>query len=85
MSKTLHMRLDVRGALSNWDNRKLKALASCFTVDGKQLQTAAECRSFLLDCLEEGKRFLPMGECEGFWDKQMCPGHPVDVDLGGQA
>lgn len=81
-TRTIHMRLDVRGALQ-WDKRQKKRMAPAFTVDGRTLKTADEVTDFLMDCLQEGRAFLPMGECEGFWERQQCPGHPPREPHGG--
>lgn len=81
MTQIRHMRLDVKGALRNWGKRQLKSFASAFTVDGRQCRTADEARDALLQCLSEGKLFLPMGECDGFDFKTGCPGHRKEPSL----
>lgn len=64
-----HMCLDVRGAL-RWS----KALKAKLLV-GK---TADQAHEYLLDCLQEGKRVLPMCSCEGFdYSGGGCPGRKV--------
>jgi hypothetical protein len=63
------MRLDIRGAIDNgvgW-----RAVSS---PDGRKVKKA-EAVAYLLDRLAEGKRFLPMGACEGFDFQKGCPGH----------
>lgn len=74
MSRTVHMCLDIRGALL-WPKKRLYGLL----VDdrGRRLK-ADEVREALFDMLEEGKRVLPLGpRCEGFDDRTGCPGHEV--------
>jgi hypothetical protein len=74
MNKILHMSLDVRGAL-NWKKRGFpKGLFK--HEDGRSL-SYEESREVLLDKLEEGFKFLPIGECPSFDPKKGCPGHEV--------
>lgn len=78
MSRIIHVCLDIRGALRNRDG--WKAVSSS---DGKKV-TKVEAREWLMDRLAEGKRVLPMGECEGFNYQTGCPGHeePTPGDGG---
>jgi hypothetical protein len=73
--RTVHMCLDIRGALK-WPKRRLKGML----VDelGRRL-SADEVREALLDELVDGKRVLPLGPpCDGFDYVTGCPGHPLD-------
>lgn len=80
MSKTMHMCLDVRGALM-WPNSKLKHLF-VNNETGKKL-TATEAKEHLMQKLSEGWEVLPLGKmCEGFDKKTGCPGH--EEKKGGQ-
>ena len=45
MSRIVHLCLDVRGALCNWDRRQQKRMASSIIVNGRRLQTADEVRA----------------------------------------
>ena len=72
VSRIVHMCLDIRGAL-RWPARRLGGMFH--TTDGKRFATSDEAREFLMDCLSEGKRVLPIGECDGFSFETGCPGH----------
>jgi hypothetical protein len=50
-------------------------MASIFTVDGKQLRTANQVKTFLLDQLAQGHEVLPMADCDNFDWKTGCRGH----------
>jgi hypothetical protein len=68
------MCLDVMGILKNWPKSKLKRLFTD-TETGKLL-TADEAKQYLLECLSEGKKVIPLSkECEGFSYETGCPGH----------
>ena len=73
MTKTIHMCLSVRGALSN--PRTLRQLRNTITHEGRLLATVQEIREFLFDQLSMGHEVLPFGECDGFDWKEGCPGH----------
>ncbi len=75
MTRTLHMCLSVKGALTNWSKADMRRNASSFTVDGKKLSTAEQVKNFLLDQLAEGHEVLPFGECDNFDWKTGCRGH----------
>ena len=68
MSRHLHLCLDIRGAISGtgW-----KFISS---PDGRKVKKA-EAVEWLMDRLAEGKRVLPIGECDGFSLQTGCPGH----------
>lgn len=70
MSTTRHMRLDVAGALANGHGWKWVTGA-----DGRPVKKRDAVR-WLLARLSEGKRFLPIGECDNFDDNEGCLGHP---------
>lgn len=67
----IHMCVDIRGVL-RWPDRQL---AGMFTDDDGRKMKGHEVRDKLLDCLAEGKKVLPMGQCEGFDYQTGCPGH----------
>lgn len=63
-SRTYHCCLSISGTLKR--ARDIK----CF------FDNAEEGRTFLKQCLAEGKRVLPFGDpCEGFSYETGCPGH----------
>lgn len=70
--RTVHMCLDIRGALA-WPDRKL---AGMFTdkATGKPAPAWAV-RDELLDHVAKGHRVFPMCKCEGFSFETGCPGH----------
>jgi hypothetical protein len=71
------MRLDVAGAIANGVGWKWVSDAAGNPV-GKR-----EAIAWLAARLAEGKRFLPVGDCEGFdFSTGHCPGHK-DQDVGG--
>ncbi|TGE05602.1 hypothetical protein EU556_20080 [Hymenobacter fodinae] len=72
---TRHMGLSVEGALRNMTKSQLKNLFTD-TETGRDL-TAQEAKEELRQAQREGKRVLPMGDCDK-WDYQTgCPGHPM--------
>lgn len=68
---TYHLGLDIRGALKQ-TNRQLNGL---FDDDNGKPLSGAEARELLLDELQTGKRFLPVGKCDNFDYQQGCLGH----------
>lgn len=74
--KRMHLCMDVRGAL-NMTKPEMHRMAKNITYNGKQLKTADEVKSFLLDALSEGYEFLPMTECDNFDKKRGCMGHEI--------
>jgi hypothetical protein len=66
------MCLDIRGAL-RWPKRRLRGLVR--DTETGRYASADEAREWLMDRLVEGKRVLPMCECEGFSYETGCPGH----------
>jgi hypothetical protein len=70
-SKIYHVSLSVKGALRQ--RKKITYMED----NGKQISDA-EAREFLMQCLSEGKRLIPIGkECEGYSYETGCPGHEV--------
>jgi hypothetical protein len=62
-SRTVHVSLSVRGALT-WKDSQLRGM---FRISqGGGCLDAKEARELLMDCLANGQEFLPMGPCEGF-------------------
>lgn len=72
---TVHMCLDIRGAL-RWGKSQLKGM---FTDDTGRALSADEAREHLYDCLAKGWRVIPLTPqpCEGFSYETGCPGHPL--------
>jgi hypothetical protein len=70
MTKTYHMKIDLRGELMNWRDRSWQG---CCHTDNARLMSPAEVKA--LDKLALGDRFYPMGPCDGFDPKSGCPGH----------
>jgi hypothetical protein len=69
--KTIHMCLDVRGAL-RLPKRTLAGM--CSHDDGRRM-TGDEAFNALCDALAEGKEKLPIGDCDDFDFKTGCRGH----------
>lgn len=70
--KTVHMCMDVRGALHNWSDREMQGV---FTdADGKPL-SIREAKEFLMDEIAKGHRVIPIGDCDQFDFQTGCPGH----------
>ena len=76
-SKTIHMRIDVRGAIMNWQDSEWR---NCVTDDNGKTLTPQEVKRAFLNELAEGHIYLPMGDCEGFDYQKGCPGHPYETD-----
>lgn len=74
MAKRIHVFLDVKGALTNWDD---KLLASCVAHDDGSPMTAREAKAFLLEELAQGHELIPMAECDNFDWKKGCLGHQI--------
>lgn len=77
MSRKLHVCLDLRGALLNWNPREWR---NCVTDSetGRTL-TPREVKAGFLDELAKGHKVIPFGEaCEGFdYAGGGCPGHEM--------
>lgn len=76
MSRTIHCRVDVRGAIQRLSRSRGKWAPGMVHGDGRPM-TRYEAIDGLMDVLAAGHDYLPIGEpCEG-WDPQTgCPGHP---------
>ncbi len=72
-SRSIHMRLDIRGALLNWENRMFENMFK--TNDGRTM-TGREAKLQLMDELAKGHNYIPYGDCPGFDPVEKgCPGH----------
>ena len=73
MSKTIHVCLDLEGALLNWGPRQTRGLMR--DSNGRTL-SHREVREWLVGQLALGRRVVPYGPiCEGFSYQTGCPGH----------
>lgn len=82
MSRTIHVHLNVRGALMNYRPRDFKGML-VDKATGRPL-TPREAKAALLDVLARGIEAMPIGEpCEGFDFSTGCPGH--DMPGGGES
>lgn len=69
---TVHVSLSVRDAIT-WRKSQLRKLVP---RDGGGYLSPVEAIEWLLDHLQEGRRFLPFGKpCNGFSFETGCPGH----------
>lgn len=77
-----HMRLDIRGALLNWEPRMFRGM---FKTDDGRTMEPREAKLQLMEELAKGRNFIPYGHCPEFDPiEKGCPGHPqVDGDKGG--
>lgn len=74
MAKTVHICIDLRGALTNWHDSEWR---NCVTDKGRTL-TPKEVQAAFLDELAKGRRVIPFGECDNFDYQTGCKGHPVE-------
>lgn len=74
--RVVHMSVDIAGVL-RWSDKELVGMFK--DSDGKR-QSGACVRDWLKLQLAQGKRVLPMGECEGFSFVNGCPGHDIPVE-----
>lgn len=93
MSRTLHLYLDVRGALKNMTKREKRGM---FRHDDGRTMTADEVDNGLMDELVKGHEVIPLNRhcgspcayasCAGFdySAEGGCPGHPTDEQPGGK-
>lgn len=71
--KTIHMKLDIRGALLNWDDRSFRGM---FKTDDGRTMEPREAKLQLMEELSKGKNFIPYGDCPDFDPiEKGCPGH----------
>jgi hypothetical protein len=81
-TKTIHLRLDIKGALMNWDDRMFRGM---FKTDDGTPMGGREAKARLIDLVAKGHNFLPYGDCEGFDPvANGCPGHVKPVEGGGE-
>jgi len=66
-----HLCQSVERALKNWKSREWKSVAK---ENGISVE---ECKSIFRQYVREGKRLIPIGECEGFSYETGCPGHEI--------
>jgi hypothetical protein len=78
MKEIRHMSVDITGVLRNYGKKSMKGL---ITEDNGAEWTDVMVRKYLNKCLAEGKKLLPIGDCEGFDYQKGCPGHPVKEEL----
>lgn len=74
MERTIHMCIDIRGAL-NLIRKKKDSTKSFANHDDGRVMTNGELRTFLYDALADGKEVLPMTQCDNFDYKKGCRGH----------
>lgn len=74
-AKRFHLRVDLRGALLN-------RAFDCFRHDDGRPMHPDEARSEIRSLLARGVKFVPVGECEGFYPEGRCPGHPMEEEPG---
>lgn len=67
-SRTVHMCLDIAGALKN------KIFKGFMTDDGMEL-SEREAEKQLEKLKAKGVKVMPLGKCDGFDDQTGCPGH----------
>lgn len=68
-----HIRLDIRGALRNWNTRKFEGVIN---DEFGHLMPAKAAKEQLQILLTHGVNFLPVGKCDGFDSAEKgCPGH----------
>jgi hypothetical protein len=76
----IHMCVDIEGVLRRSD----RDLSNLFSEDGER-RPGKYVRDWLKLQLAQGKRVLPMGECEGFDFQTGCPGHPIEKETASDA
>lgn len=78
-STTYHVRIDIRGALSNWHSSEWK---NCVRSDDGHTMTPEEVKEEFFNLLQAGVRFIPFGSCSRFDPERGCLGHREDSDGG---
>lgn len=66
-----HMKMDIRGALRNWDDRLMRGT---ITDNGRVLSNL-EARAMLMTELAKGTKYLPCGDCDNWDPVHGCLGH----------
>ena len=67
-----HMRVDLKGALMNWQDSQW---AACVKDDDGHLMTPREVKKRFIDLIGQGTLFVPMGDCDNFDQVEGCKGH----------
>lgn len=75
-TRRYHLSVNIEGLLEQYRKKSMRGL---LTTDGKKLSDA-QAREFCYQCLREGMRVLPIGDCEDFDPIEGCPGHDVKKD-----
>jgi hypothetical protein len=81
MSKMIHMRIDIRGALMNWHDSEWK---NCVTDETGRTLTPTEVKRGFLDELAKGNNYVSTGNCDNFDPKEGCLGH-ADPQTKGES
>lgn len=71
-----HMCLSVDGALSQLKPNNKKSYAN---HDDGRTMTNKELHAYLMKARFEGKRVLPIGDCDNFDDQTGCRGHDITL------
>lgn len=71
---SFHFCQSIEGALKNWTKREWRIVASDNSMSVKELQ------NYFKTCLAEGKRVLPMNDCDNFCYQNGCLGHSQKVE-----
>lgn len=74
-TRTIHMRLDIKGALKNWSTKDFRGL---LVDDSGTALPPDKAKEFLFDELAKGNLYMPIGECDNFDPKQGCLGHEAE-------
>jgi len=75
MPKTIHVSLDIEGALANWPRRQFKGM---LRDENGLLLSPDEARRELLRLLGSGVKFIPVGKCDNFDTNVGCLGHSAE-------
>lgn len=73
MKEIRHMSLNIEGALRFYGKKSMRGLIK---EDNGAEWTDKMVRDYLKKCLSEGKKLLPIGDCDLFDYQTGCPGHP---------
>ncbi len=66
----VHCSLDISGAL-----KRPQDWVNCITVNGKELKTVEEVKTFFKEQQKLGRKVLPLGGCDNFDYETGCKGH----------